>query len=175
MGSEAGGVVTARPGREDRRADDRPGTGLWVGLVLGVPLMAYGAWQLVRHTSRDRALTVGVWVGGGALVHDVLIAPLIVFVVWATGRVLPARYRNAVRTGLLGTALIVALGWPALAGYGNRPDNRSIHPLDYRTAVLTAIGALWAMVFAHILWRRLSTTRNARADRETVPGGIRNE
>jgi hypothetical protein len=175
MGSEAGGLVSGRPGGEDPRLDDRTGTGLWVGLALGVPLMAYGAWQLVRQISLDRALTVGVWVGGGALVHDALIAPLIILVVWLTGRLLPAPYRNAVRAGVLGTVLIVALGWPALAGYGNHPDNRSIHPLDYGTAVMTAVAVLWAVVVMHTLWRYRSRRRTGRADAETVRSGMRPE
>ena len=38
-----------------------------------------------------------------------------------------------------GSALVVAIGWPGLRGYGNKSDNATIHPLDYGSAVLTVL------------------------------------
>ena len=60
---------------------------------------------------------------------------------------------------MLGSALIVAIGWPALRGYGNKPDNATIHPLDYGTSVLTALALLWAAV---ALWVLLASLRRRR-------------
>ena len=60
---------------------------------------------------------------------------------------------------MLGSALIVAIAWPALRGYGNKPDNPTIHPLDYGTSVLTALALLWAAV---ALWVLLASLRRRR-------------
>jgi hypothetical protein len=89
---------------------------------------------------------VAVWLGGGLLLHDLLFVPIVVTVVWGIGKVLPARHRAPTCAGVLGTALVIAIGWPGLRGYGNRPDNPTIHPLDYTTAVLTATAVVWAAV-----------------------------
>ena len=66
-------------------------------------------------------------------------------VVWTIGRVAtPSAHPR--RSPWLGSALIVAIGWPALRGYGNKPDNATIHPLDYGTSVFTALALLWGAV-----------------------------
>jgi hypothetical protein len=131
--------------------EETPGRGFWIGLALGLPVMAYGAVELFGQAGSTRATNVAVWIGGGLLLHDLLFAPVVITAVWAIGKVLPERLRAPIRAGVLGTALVIAIGWPALRGYGNRPDNRTIHPLDYTTAVLTAMAVVWALVGAWVL------------------------
>jgi hypothetical protein len=141
--------------------DDHPGAGFWIGLVLGAPVMVYGAYELVQQAGWPRAVDVAVWLGAGLLVHDLVLAPLVLVVVWAIGRVAPRALRTPLRAGVLGSALVVAVAWPALRGYGNRPDNPTIHPLAYGTAVLTALAFLWGAVAlwsAATLLRRSSPT-----------------
>lgn len=137
------------------REPDVPGRGFWVGVVLGAPMMVYGAVALVQQVGWSRAFDVARWFGGGILLHDLVLAPIVLAVVWTIGRCTPPAARTPLRTAVLGTALIVAVGWPGLRGYGNKADNATIHPLDYGTAVLTLLVLLWV---AALVWsaRRLA-------------------
>ncbi len=126
--------------------------------------MLYGAYELVQQAGWPRAFDVAKWLGGGLLLHDLVLVPIVLAVVWTIGRVATPLLRNPLRVGVLGSALIVAIGWPALRGYGNKPDNATIHPLDYGTSVLTALALLWGAV---ALWVVLALVRRHRV-RSTV-------
>ena len=139
--------------------DERPGLGFWIGLALGTPIMAYGAYELVAQVGWPRAFDVATWLGGGLLLHDLVLVPIVLASVWGIGRVAPPAVRNPLRAGILGSALIVAVAWPALRGYGDRPDNATVHPLDYGSAVLTALAILWGAV---VLWSVLAIVRRRR-------------
>ena len=139
--------------------EDRPGVGFWIGLALGTPVMIYGAYELVQQAGWPRTIDVARWLGSGLLLHDLVLVPIVLGVVWAIGRIASPSVRNPLRVGVLGSALIVAVAWPALRGYGHRPDNTTVHPLDYQSAVLTALAILWAAV---ALWSLLAFLRRAR-------------
>jgi multisubunit Na+/H+ antiporter MnhE subunit len=126
--------------------EDRPGFGFWIGLALGTPVMVYGAYELVQQMGWSRAFDVAKWLGGGLVLHDLVLVPIVLTLVWATGRIAPGIVRVPLRVGVLGSALIVAVAWPALRGYGDRPDNPTVHPLDYGSSVLTALALLWGAV-----------------------------
>jgi len=139
--------------------EDRPGLGFWIGLAFGVPVMVYGAYELIQQAGWPRAFDVATWVGGGLLLHDLVLVPIVLAVVWVLGRVAPAIVRTPLRVGVLGSALIVAVAWPALRGYGDRPDNATVHPLDYGSAVLTALAILWGAV---LLWSVVALLHRSR-------------
>ena len=142
---------------------DEPGRGFWVGLGLGGPVIAYGVVQLVRRTGWPRSLATARWLVGGLLLHDLVLVPIVLVLVWVVGRITPRWLTTPVRTGLLASALVLALGWPGLRGYGNRTDNRTVHPLAYGTAVLTALALVWAAAAAWAGWRLVSGARAPRA------------
>jgi hypothetical protein len=136
--------------------DEHPGPGFWIGLALGTPVMVYGAYELVQQAGWPRSFAVARWLGAGLLLHDLVLVPIVLALVWTVGRVVPPWLCTPVRAGILGSALIVAVGFPALRGYGDRPDNPTVHPLDYGSAVLTALAILWGVVavWATVAWVR---------------------
>jgi hypothetical protein len=140
-----------------------PGRGFWIGLVFGTPIMVYGAIELVQQIGQARALSVARWFGGGILLHDLVLVPIVLGVVWAIGRWTPAAVHTPLRTAVLGTGLIVAVGWPGLRGYGNKPDNATIHPLDYTSAVVTLLVLLWVAALAWSAWRLARPAGRSRA------------
>jgi hypothetical protein len=135
--------------------EERHGAGFWVGLAIGTGVMAFG----VRGAFRDAAAThprdFFVWVVGADLVHDLLIAPLVCLVGFVLARFLAEPWRTPVRGGLIVSALVVVVGWPGLRMYGRDrvPDNRSAQPLDYTTAVLTVLAAVWIGVAIWVVLR----------------------
>lgn len=142
--------------------DEGPGRGFWIGLALGAPVMVYGAVELIREAGFPRALDVARWLGSGLLLHDLVLAPVVLALVWVVGRAVGPQLQTPLRAGILGSALVVAVAWPALRGYGRRADNPTVHPLDYGSAVLTALTIVWVFVTLWIVasWVRPTAGRD---------------
>ena len=149
MGSPAGGVVTIT----DPGAHAEPGRGFWIGLALGAPVMTYGAVSLVRQAGWPRAFAAGRWLAGGLLLHDLMLVPVVLAIVWVIGRATPRWLRTPLQSAVLGSALVLALAWPGLRGYGNRPDNPTVHPLRYGSALLTVLAVVWVLAAVWSCWR----------------------
>ncbi len=75
-----------------------------------------------------------------------MIAPLICVVGLAIAHVAPSPWRWPVRAAAIGTAIVLAVSYPALRGFGHQtaPGNATVLPLDYTTAVLTVLSVIWA-------------------------------
>jgi hypothetical protein len=93
-----------------------------VGLLVGL----YGAYLLLSRQDHDQLVSAAIWLGAGVVLHDFVLAPLVLVAVLMGGRLVPVGFRAAVVAGLvvLGTATIVAI--PVLGGFGERPDNPSL-------------------------------------------------
>ena len=157
------------------RDPEIPGRGFWIGLALGTPVMAYGAVELVQQAGWPRAFGVARWFAGGILLHDLVLVPIVLAVVWAIGRWTPAPVHTPLRAAALGSALVIAVGWPGLRGYGNKADNATIHPLDYGSAVLTLLALLWGAALVWSAWRlaRRGARSPASTPRGAAPGSPR--
>lgn len=157
MGHPAGRHVS---GDEHEHDSSR---GLWVGLAIGGPLVAFGIGGLVHDSSLSRVWSVGFWGGGLLALHDAVIVPLVLALVWAIGRIVPAQYRAPARFAVLGTALAVALAWPGLRMLGNPSHNPTVHPLDYGTALMWVLAAVWgtALVWVAVIATRARSSTTA--------------
>ncbi|CAN5678836.1 hypothetical protein BH20ACT2_BH20ACT2_15780 [soil metagenome] len=138
--------MSERRGRTDERAPG--GAPFWIGLVLGLAVLGYGVAGLLDHVRGDAL--VG-WVGllvGADLVHDLVVAPVACGVGLVVARLGLGRWRGPVQAGLFATAVVLAVAWIPLRDLGGNPDNPTIRPLDYRTATLTVLAAVWVAVTA---------------------------
>ena len=137
----------------------RAGASFWIALVIGGGIMAFGFRGALDELSSFP--DVARWVIGADLIHDFVIAPIAVGIGWAVGRVVSMRWRAPIQAGLMATAITVAIGWPGLRGYGRHlvPDNPSVQPLNYATAVGTVIGIIWAVVAIWLVTRAMTQRR----------------
>ncbi|MEV7521968.1 hypothetical protein [Streptomyces sp. NPDC091371] len=122
----------------------------WSLGAAGLLLIGIGGWQLSRLPAPG---DVGVWLVGALVLHDGLIAPLVLAVglLIAAG---PARgvLRGALVTG--GSLLLITL--PLLVRPG-APANPSALPLPYARNLLLVLGAVAVVAAAAVLlgwWRR---------------------
>jgi hypothetical protein len=136
-------------------------TGFWIACVVGWCVIGYGIVGLVGAKGGAReAWEVAAWVAGGHVVHDLVVLPLTVLVGFGVARLVGPPWRGPVRAGLMASAVIVAVAYPALRGFGRKPGNPSVLPLDYATATLTVLGVAWAIVALWVstrVWRRRAT------------------
>ena len=132
------------------------GAAFWVAAVVGAAIVAFGVSGLLHDRALTKPSDLGRWLLGAGVVHDALIAPVLVAAGIVT-RWLPASARVPVRLGLAATALLVAVTWPLVHGYGVRSANPSLLPRDYGGSLIIAIGAVWATVAASLVLRHWRT------------------
>lgn len=100
-----------------------------VGAV-GVAVAAYGALLLLGQDGPD-LLDSLLWLAGGVVVHDAVVAPLTVLATLALRRLLPARTWTAVTVGLVVLLTVTATAVPVLGRFGAREDNPTLLDRDY--------------------------------------------
>ncbi|MER6444199.1 hypothetical protein DEJ51_01075 [Streptomyces venezuelae] len=119
---------------------------------LGVALMAFGGFLLVQQPEPWRIV---LWLAGGVLVHDGLIAPLVV----AVGALCAAaglRLRGVPRAALIVAGSLTVIALPPLLRPGG-VANASVLPLDYPRNWLLAMVAIAAFTTGHVgacVWAR---------------------
>ncbi|MDX3584725.1 hypothetical protein [Streptomyces europaeiscabiei] len=101
----------------------------------GVALMGVGASLLLDVRDLTGVL---VWLGGAVVLHDVVIAPLVLLVGLVAVR---AGGRGPVRGALLVAGALTAVALPVLLRPG-KPANSSVLPLDYPRNWLLALVAV---------------------------------
>ncbi len=111
----------------------------------GIVLVAFGGALALEQPEPWR---VGVWLAGGVLVHDGLIAPL-VFAIAALAAAAGLRLRGASRAALIVAGSLTAIALPPLL----RPEgvaNATVLPLDYARNWLLAMAAVAVITVAYV-------------------------
>ncbi|WP_370614553.1 hypothetical protein [Mumia sp. Pv 4-285] len=134
------------------------GTRWGVG-VGGVAAAAYGAWLLLR-LDLGQLVSAVLWLGGGVLAHDAVLAPLVVLVSLLLVRLLPQPARlPAALVGLVwGTVTVMAL--PVLSGQGGGDENATLLDRSYGTAWMCLTAGAAAVV---LVWSGVRARRGRRA------------
>lgn len=159
----------AHPGGTSRR-------GLVAGLVLGIPVIAFGVRGVLVDAADTHPAELARWIVGAAVVHDLALLPLAGAAAWALRRATPPRAWPYVRTAALTIAVLGLVGWPFVRGYGEDPANPSLFPRDYGVGVLAAAAAVMlaasvAFVAASVVAaRRRHPVRTRRTGPGSTPG-----
>lgn len=124
----------------------------WIAYGMGCALMLTGAIGLLA--ANDHLIGWALWFGGGIVLHDLVIAPLVVAAGWAL-RGVP----GVVRAGLLVSVLVVAGTLPVVLSLGRMPGNPTILPLPYGRNLLLVLAAVWAATGAIVAWRHRRAVR----------------
>lgn len=97
---------------------------------LGIGTGGYGAVQLL-DLGPDNLRAAVIWLVGGVLLHDGVVAPLTIAVCFVVARTWPGKLPTPVVVGaiVLGTVTLAAL--PVLGRFGARPDNPTLLDRDY--------------------------------------------
>ena len=123
---------------------------------MGVLIGGYGAWLLLSRQDTDQLVNAAIWLAAGVVLHDFVLAPLVLLIVYVGARVLPARWRGPAIVGLvvLGTATVFAI--PVLGRFGARPDNPTLLDRNYAAGwlVLAGLTVLSVIVVALVGSRR---------------------
>jgi hypothetical protein len=136
-----------------------PDRWFWLGAAAGLAFIAAGLRGLLHDRAATQPSDLMKWLLGAGIVHDAVIAPIVVLAAWITGRAIPARARTPIRLGLAATALLIVLTWPLVQGWGRRTANPSALPLDYGRNLISTLAVLWAVVIVFAVVRLRSARR----------------
>jgi len=107
---------------------------LRVGLgALGVALVAYGLWSLRAVEWADWPSLL-VWLAGGVIAHDFLLAPVVVALGVLAARRVPDTWRAPMVVGLVVWGTVTVMALPVLGGFGALADNPTLLDRPYRTS-----------------------------------------
>jgi hypothetical protein len=131
------------------------GTTRWrlgLGLV-GVLLGAYGAYRLLA-LGVGNLVSATVWLVGGVVLHDGVLAPLVLGLGALAARWLPEQVRVPATGALvvLGSLTLVAV--PVLGRFGARPDNPTLLDRPYAAGWLVVAALVLGVAGLQILLRR---------------------
>ncbi|MEO6604403.1 MAG: hypothetical protein ABIN55_02195 [Aeromicrobium sp.] len=94
-------------------------------ILAGVGFGIWGIW-LMRDFTREQLTSEAFWLAGGVVLHDAILAPVVVAIGFVASKVLPGHFRSSTATAFLiwGTLTIAFL--PVLSGQGGKPGNDTV-------------------------------------------------
>jgi hypothetical protein len=78
--------------------------------ALGVGMLGYGTIRIFTDAKDTKPVSLVKWLIGALLVHDLLIAPVVIGVGWLLARYVPPRARRHLQAGLIAGGLVSSLG-----------------------------------------------------------------
>ncbi len=123
--------------------------------ALGVVMGAFGALRFLQLDLPDLVDAV-LWLAGGVVLHDAVVAPLTILLTVVLGRVVPEAWRSRVTVAAVVLLTVTAVAVPVLGRFGARADNPSLLDRDYVGGwlVLAAL-VLVATLVSGVVARRL--------------------
>lgn len=144
------------PGRASRVGKPLRLLAAVVGLAMFVVAARYAA---LRSIDVRPALWVKWWVAA-AVIHDLVVAPAAIAVGWLVVRFAPRAAKAPMQAGLVLTAVVVAVSWPALRGYGRIASNPTYLPRDYASGLAVTLALVWVACGA---WAGARLVRHRRS------------
>jgi len=103
---------------------------------VGIVLMLYGGWLVIRDND---PLQLAPWVLGPVFIHDAILAPIALGLVWLGHRVLPRYAQAPALVALVVCGALTAVAGSVLTRAGARPDNPSLLDRNYIAGWFAAI------------------------------------
>ena len=124
------------------------------GALIGTAFAAVGISSLLGESHDTHPAVVVRWVVGLAVVHDLILVPLVLVVGVVVHRWAPAR--RWVASALLVSGSLTLVAWPFVRGYGRQAGNPSILPRNYAHGLAAVLALVWIGTIAMALvlrWR----------------------
>jgi hypothetical protein len=127
----------------------------WLLGGLGVALGAYGGWLALTRQDTGQLIEIAVWLAAGVVLHDVVVAGVVLAAVALGRRVLPGPWQAPATLGLVVWGGVTLMAVPVLGRFGARPDNPTLLDRPY-------LGAWAALTVAAVLVVALAGLVRAR-------------
>lgn len=127
-------------------AAPRPaGARFWITAGVGWAAIGWGVRGIFSHSLDTRPANLAKFVVGGALLHDLLVAPLAILAGVLVARAVRGRARGPVQAALVVSAIVALFSWPLVRAYGLAAHNPTSLPHNYGRNLLVVLGVVWAV------------------------------
>ncbi len=126
---------------------------------VGVVVASYGGWLVISDTDRSALVEVAIWLAAGVILHDLVLTPVVLAVVWAGARVLPAAARAPAAVGLLVLGSVSLVAIPVLGRFGEVPSDPTHLDRNYLAGWSVIAGLVLTSVVLATLAVRSRTRR----------------
>lgn len=126
-------------------AEHRAGAAFWITAALGWALILVGLRGIFSHRIDTRPGQLARFVVAGALLHDLLVAPVVILLGVALARFVRGRARAVVQAALIVTAVLALFSYPLVRAYGKAAHNPTSLPHNYAANLAIALGVVWAV------------------------------
>jgi hypothetical protein len=120
----------------------------WASAAAGWALILWGVRGALHHRIDTRPPQLVGFLLGGALAHDLVLAPLVLLGGVLLARTVGGRWRAPVQAALFIAGTLLLFTYPALRGYGRALHNPTSLPHDYAANLLLVIGGVVVAVAA---------------------------
>lgn len=121
--------------------------------IVGLAATAYGGLLLFRRFSVD-LLDSALWLAGGVVIHDAVLAPVVIALAVLVIPRLPEVARAPVTVGSVVLGSVTLMAVPVLGRFGASPGNPTLLDRDYVTGWLVLAALTVAAVAAAIVARQ---------------------
>jgi hypothetical protein len=146
------------------------GIAFWSLGILGWAAIGYATWGVIVHPGATDPPNFAVWFLGAAVVHDLVVAPVVLVVGLALVRTV-RRGRAALQVAIICSATLCLFSLPVLLGLGGLRDNATLLPRNETLGLVAALAVVWATTAAVVLGRRRSANRRSPPGREASGEG----
>ena len=127
------------------------GPRFWISAAVGWAVIGWGVYGIFSNRLDTRPANLAKFVVGGALLHDLLVAPVVLLAGVLIARAVPARARGPVQAALVVSAIVALFAWPLVRAYGLAANNPTSLPHNYGLNLLFVLGAVWAVTAGAVL------------------------
>jgi hypothetical protein len=134
-------------------SDHRAGPLFWLSAVAGWVVIGIGLRGIFQHRLDTRPANLAKFVVGGALLHDLLVAPMVLLAAVALARAVPARARGTVQAALAVSGIVTLFAYPMVRAYGRAAHNPTSLPHNYSLNLVIVLGLIWTVTAAVVAVR----------------------
>jgi hypothetical protein len=143
-------TASLEPGRDHPAA---AGPLFWISAAAGWVVIAVGLRGIFTNSLDTRPANLARFVVAGALLHDLLVAPVVIVLGVALARRVPARARAIVQAALAVSGIVALFSYPLVRAYGLSAHNPTSLPHDYGSNLLIVLGLVWAVAAGLVIRR----------------------
>jgi len=140
--------VTRVAGTGPAAGPSRRGPLFWSSAVAGWALILWGVRGALHHQVDTRPGQLVRFLLGGALAHDLVLAPVVLLTGVVLARTVGGRWRAPVQSALLVSGTLFLFSYPLLRGYGRALGNPTSLPHNYAANLAVVLGAVAAVTAA---------------------------
>lgn len=131
----------------------------WTTAVIGwAIILGVGLRGILGHRIDTRPAQLARFVAGGALIHDLIVAPVVILAGVVLAKVVRGPARGPVQAALAVSALVALYAYPLVRAYGLSTHNPTSLPHNYAWNLALVLGLVWVAAGVSIAFRRRSSS-----------------